>query len=61
MNNILSFDNVSGIVTVEAGVILQQLETFLDAKGYSIPLDLGAKGRYKSFSQIQFEKNIAVR
>ncbi|KAG6394579.1 hypothetical protein SASPL_145168 [Salvia splendens] len=44
MNNILSFDKVSGILVCEAGCILENLMSFLDNEGYIMPLDLGAKG-----------------
>ncbi|KAL8047351.1 hypothetical protein ABFX02_08G235300 [Erythranthe guttata] len=44
MNNIISFDKVSGILVCEAGCILENLITFLDNEGYIMPLDLGAKG-----------------
>ena len=48
MNKITHFDKVSGIVTCQAGVVLGALETFLDDYNCTVPLDLGAKGRYKS-------------
>ncbi|KAJ4395356.1 D-lactate ferricytochrome c oxidoreductase [Neurospora sp. IMI 360204] len=44
MNNIIEFDEVSGILTVEAGAILEVVDQFLASKGYIFPLDLGAKG-----------------
>ncbi|KAM0975340.1 hypothetical protein ACFX13_018674 [Malus domestica] len=44
MNNIISFDQVSGILVCEAGCILENLITFLDNQGFIMPLDLGAKG-----------------
>lgn len=44
MNKIISFDEVSGILVCEAGCILENLETFLESKGFVMPLDLGAKG-----------------
>ncbi|KAI3451006.1 hypothetical protein Pfo_007671 [Paulownia fortunei] len=44
MNNILSFDKVSGILVCEAGCILENLISFLENEGYIMPLDLGAKG-----------------
>ncbi|GAM22510.1 hypothetical protein SAMD00019534_056850 [Acytostelium subglobosum LB1] len=44
MNNILAFDEVSGVITCEAGCVLQTLEEYLHPKGYTIPLDLGSKG-----------------
>ncbi|KAL5557622.1 hypothetical protein UlMin_039858 [Ulmus minor] len=44
MNNVVSFDKVSGILVCEAGCILENLITFLDNEGFIMPLDLGAKG-----------------
>jgi FAD/FMN-containing dehydrogenase len=44
MNQILSFDESSGIVTAEAGVILEALDGYVGDRGYRVPLDLGAKG-----------------
>ncbi|KAI4327680.1 hypothetical protein L6164_020109 [Bauhinia variegata] len=44
INNIISFDKVSGILVCEAGCILENLTTFLDNEGFIMPLDLGAKG-----------------
>ncbi|XP_010531060.1 PREDICTED: D-2-hydroxyglutarate dehydrogenase, mitochondrial [Tarenaya hassleriana] len=44
MNKVLSFDEVSGILVCEAGCILENLVSFLDTKGFVMPLDLGAKG-----------------
>ncbi|CAH1437215.1 unnamed protein product [Lactuca virosa] len=44
MNNIISFDEVSGVLVCEAGCILENLMSFLDKQGFIMPLDLGAKG-----------------
>jgi FAD/FMN-containing dehydrogenase len=44
MNQIQSLDSFSGIVTCEAGVILETLNAFLEERGFVMPLDLGAKG-----------------
>lgn len=44
INNIISFDEVSGVLVCEAGCILENLISFLDKKGFIMPLDLGAKG-----------------
>lgn len=43
MNKILSFDELSGIVTSEAGVVKQDMDDFLNDKGYILPFDLGAR------------------
>nr|CAB3455894.1 unnamed protein product [Digitaria exilis] len=44
MNKIISFDNVNGILTCEAGCVLENLSTFVENEGCIMPLDLGAKG-----------------
>ncbi|RYP93390.1 hypothetical protein DL770_000433 [Monosporascus sp. CRB-9-2] len=44
MNQIRSFDDVSGVLVVDAGVVLEVAVQFLAEKGYIFPLDLGAKG-----------------
>lgn len=44
MNKIRSFDDVSGILKCDAGLILENADNFLAENGYIFPLDLGAKG-----------------
>lgn len=44
MNSIRSFDEVSGILVADAGVILEVADNFLAEKSHIFPLDLGAKG-----------------
>ncbi|KAF2402920.1 hypothetical protein EJ06DRAFT_472075 [Trichodelitschia bisporula] len=44
MNKIRSFDQVSGILVAEAGVILEVADNFLAENNHIFPLDLGAKG-----------------
>lgn len=44
MNSILSFDNISGILTCQAGCVLENLSLYLEDRDYIMPLDLGAKG-----------------
>lgn len=44
MNKIRSFDDVSGILVADAGVILEVADNFLAEKKHIFPLDLGAKG-----------------
>lgn len=44
MDKIKSFDDVSGILVAEAGVILEVADNFLAEKKHIFPLDLGAKG-----------------
>lgn len=44
MNQVLSFDDVSGILICQAGCILEHLDNMMEDRGFIIPLDLGAKG-----------------
>ncbi|KAG2502831.1 hypothetical protein JM18_009629, partial [Phytophthora kernoviae] len=44
MSNVVSFDEVSGILVCEAGCILENLDNYVAKHGYMMPLDLGAKG-----------------
>jgi FAD/FMN-containing dehydrogenase len=44
MNKIRSFDQVSGILVADAGVILEVADNYLAEKNHIFPLDLGAKG-----------------
>ncbi|KAI1375909.1 hypothetical protein F4677DRAFT_421208 [Hypoxylon crocopeplum] len=44
MNQIRFFDEVSGVLVADAGVVLEVADQFLAEKGYIFPLDLGAKG-----------------
>ncbi|KAJ1551176.1 hypothetical protein HK096_002716 [Nowakowskiella sp. JEL0078] len=44
MDSIRSFDNISGAVICEAGVVLEKLDNWLAERGFMCPLDLGAKG-----------------
>ncbi|KAK8869896.1 hypothetical protein IAR55_000464 [Kwoniella newhampshirensis] len=46
LNKIRSFDPMSGVLTAESGVILEQADSYLSkqAEGFIFPLDLGAKG-----------------
>lgn len=46
MASIRSFDEVSGILTCDAGCILETVDNYLAEKGFIFPLDLGAKGSY---------------
>jgi FAD/FMN-containing dehydrogenase len=38
-------DHFIGILTCDAGCILEILDNYLAEKGFMMPLDLGAKGR----------------
>jgi len=44
MNTIHSLDEVQGILTCDAGCILETLQNYCQERGYMMPLDLGAKG-----------------
>ncbi|KKF96273.1 D-lactate dehydrogenase [cytochrome] 2 mitochondrial [Ceratocystis platani] len=44
MNQVVSFDDVSGVLVVEAGAVLEVTDQYLAERGYLFPLDLGAKG-----------------
>ncbi|XP_038585257.1 D-2-hydroxyglutarate dehydrogenase, mitochondrial isoform X1 [Micropterus salmoides] len=44
MNNILTFDGIAGILTCQAGCVLENLSLYLEERDYIMPLDLGAKG-----------------
>ncbi|XP_052161276.1 probable D-2-hydroxyglutarate dehydrogenase, mitochondrial isoform X1 [Oryza glaberrima] len=44
MDKIITFDNVNGILTCEAGCVLENLSSYVENKGFIMPLDLGAKG-----------------
>jgi len=44
MAAIESFDASSGVVTAQAGVVLEALDAYVGERGHRVPLDLGAKG-----------------
>lgn len=44
MNAIHHFDELSGVIECDSGCILGELESFLEPRGCTVPLDLGAKG-----------------
>lgn len=44
MDRVLAMDEHAGTLVCEAGCILQQLQDHVSARGYTMPLDLGAKG-----------------
>ncbi|NWX32278.1 D2HDH protein, partial [Notiomystis cincta] len=44
MNQIISFDKVSGILVCQAGCVLERLNKYLEEQDFIMPLDLGAKG-----------------
>ncbi|XP_008576975.1 PREDICTED: D-2-hydroxyglutarate dehydrogenase, mitochondrial [Galeopterus variegatus] len=44
MNQVISFQSVSGILVCQAGCILEELNRYLEEQDFIMPLDLGAKG-----------------
>ena len=44
MNKVLDFEPSLGVLTCEAGCVLEHLDTYLEKFGHCVPLDLGAKG-----------------
>ncbi|XP_053565857.1 D-2-hydroxyglutarate dehydrogenase, mitochondrial isoform X1 [Bombina bombina] len=44
MDQVTSFDKVSGVLVCQSGCILESLNQYLESRGYIMPLDLGAKG-----------------
>ena len=45
MRSVVSVDRSAGVVVTEAGVVLEDLESAANARGLTVPLDLGAKGK----------------
>ena len=45
LNAVVSIDESAGVVVAEAGVVLEDLESYANAHNLTIPLDLGAKGK----------------
>ncbi|XP_038605038.1 D-2-hydroxyglutarate dehydrogenase, mitochondrial [Tachyglossus aculeatus] len=44
MNQVISFNSVSGILVCQAGCILENLNRYVEERDFIMPLDLGAKG-----------------
>lgn len=44
MDEVISVDELSGVTIVQAGCVLEKLETVLHLSNLALPLDLGAKG-----------------
>jgi FAD/FMN-containing dehydrogenase len=44
MKHIRDFSQVSGVLTVDAGVVLETADAYLAERQHVFPLDLGAKG-----------------
>ena len=44
LNRIIEFDDLTGVISCESGVILETLSNEAAKKGFHMPLDLGSKG-----------------
>ncbi|XP_031813308.1 D-2-hydroxyglutarate dehydrogenase, mitochondrial isoform X1 [Sarcophilus harrisii] len=44
MNQVLSFNAISGTLVCQAGCVLEQLSQYVEERDFIMPLDLGAKG-----------------
>ena len=44
MNSVIDVDAAGGMVTAEAGIVLEALDEALEKEGLTVPVDLGAKG-----------------
>eukprot|EP01025_Chloroclados_australasicus_P012929 TRINITY_DN16184_c0_g1_i1.p1 TRINITY_DN16184_c0_g1~~TRINITY_DN16184_c0_g1_i1.p1 ORF type:complete len:540 (-),score=26.48 TRINITY_DN16184_c0_g1_i1:777-2291(-) len=44
MNQVREFDPESGVLSCDAGCVLESLDKYVEKRGFMIPLDLGAKG-----------------
>lgn len=44
LNQVLAFDGMSGVVSVQAGCILEKVDEHVRSQGHIMPLDLGSKG-----------------
>ncbi|KAJ1989168.1 D-lactate ferricytochrome c oxidoreductase [Dimargaris cristalligena] len=44
LNRVRQFDPVGGVLVSDAGCILQNLEAYVEPRGFTMPLDLAAKG-----------------
>mmetsp|Transcript_34852 Transcript_34852/g.48342 ORF Transcript_34852/g.48342 Transcript_34852/m.48342 type:complete len:523 (-) Transcript_34852:184-1752(-) len=44
LDQVLAFDPVGGILTCQAGCVLETLNEYAEERGFVMPLDLGAKG-----------------
>ena len=44
MDDIQNFDPATGVVITQSGVILENLRNYAEERGYTVPLDLGARG-----------------
>lgn len=44
MNEILAFDDINGILSAEAGVVMEDMATHIRAQGFDLPYNLGSRG-----------------
>eukprot|EP01132_Coremiostelium_polycephalum_P003754 gene3754-4674_t len=44
LNSIEQFDPITGVVTCQSGCVLESIDQYLEPLGYTVPIDLGAKG-----------------
>ena len=44
MNKILDFDNVNGILSAQAGCILEDMSNYVNERGYDMPYNIGSRG-----------------
>ena len=44
LNKVINIDPVSQVGILEAGCVLQDVNTILEKQGFMLPIDLGAKG-----------------
>jgi FAD/FMN-containing dehydrogenase len=44
MNRVLGFEDAYGILSTESGAILEVCQDYLGERGYTMPLDIGARG-----------------
>ena len=52
MNRVISLDEHAGNLICEAGCVLEALQTHVSARGFTMPLDLGAKGSCQVGSRV---------
>lgn len=54
MNKILDFNEGTAVASAEAGAVLQTVDEYVRDRGYIMPLDLGAKGRFVFFGFVDW-------
>ena len=61
MNRIISLDETAGSLTCEAGCVLETLQQHVGARGFVMPLDLGAKVRMRCAWSVRMRCACGVR